>query len=339
MKTYNNLYPRIYDFANLHKAYLKARGGKRYREEVLEFSCNLEENLIQIHNELVNCLYKLSAYRQFTIKEPKERLVLALPFRDRVVQHAVCNIIEPIFDSTFIKDSYACRKGKGVLKGVKRVGKYIVKTAKNGEVYCLKMDVHKYFYSIDHDIIFGLIKRKIRCAKTLKLIKTIIDSADNPGIPIGNLTSQLLANVYLGSLDHFIKEELRVENYLRYMDDMVIIDNSKENLSRLLREIKIFLESRLRLKLNKKTQIFPIKRGLDFLGYRQFKDIRILRKIVMLKNYRKIKKFMKSGKDLDKVKESINGLLNICSYCKSNKVIQNVKNIVGEEKWAQMYLK
>lgn len=339
MKTYNNIYPRIYDFANLHKAYLKARAGKRFREEVLDFSSKLEENLIQIHNELINSLYQPSPYKQFVIKEPKERLILALPFKDRVVQHAICNIIEPIFEATFIKDSYACRKNKGVLKGVKRAAKHISSVEKTGGIYCLKMDIHKYFYSIDHHVIFEMIKKKIRCKKTLDLIKVIIDSSDNPGIPIGNLTSQLFANIYLSSLDHFIKEDLRVKYYLRYMDDMVIIDNSKENLARLLSEIKIFLKTKLRLELNKKTQIFPIKRGLDFLGYRQFRASRILRKSVMLKSYRKIKKFMKSKRKLNKVKESINGLLNICSYCKSNKVIENVKKIIGEKKWALMYSK
>lgn len=337
LKTHNKLYAKIYDFENLHKAYLCARKNKRYKREVLEFGNNLEENLIQLQNELIHESYTASAYRQFMVYEPKERLILALPFRDRVLHHAICNIIEPIFDKTMIKDTYACRKAKGVLKGVKRVSRFVGSVSQASEGYCLKMDIHKYFYSIEHETLYRLLQKKIRCKRTLNLLRIIIDSSDNPGIPIGNLTSQLFANVYLNLVDHFIKEELKIKYYVRYMDDMIIIDNDKNRLAAVLKEIIYFLRDRLSLKLNSKTQIFPIKRGIDFLGYRQYEDYRLLRKRVMLKNFKKFKKMGRANMGLGKLKIRLNSFTNLCKYCKSNKVVANVKQIIGVPKWEQMF--
>jgi RNA-directed DNA polymerase len=339
LKTHNNLYANIYDFENLHRAYLLARKNKRYKQEILEFGNNLEENLIHLQNELIYESYLPSPYRQFTVYEPKERLILALPFRDRVLQHAICSIIEPIFDRTMVKDSYACRKTKGVLKGVKRVSSFVRSLSQKGNVYCLKMDIRKYFYSIEHETLFRLLKKKIRCKRTLKLLRIILDSSQNPGIPIGNLTSQLFANVYLNEIDHFIKEELRIKHYVRYMDDMIILDNNKKRLGTVLAEIKCFLGDKLFLSLNRKTQIFPIEKGIDFLGYRQFEDCSLLRKRVMLKNFKKFKKLNKTNMSLIKLKIRIDSFLNLCSYCKSGKIVLNIKQIIGVPKWELMYSK
>ena len=338
MKTHNNIYNKIYEFDNLHKAYLKARKCKRYRQEVMDFTNNLEENLIQLHNELIYKMYEPSPYRSFIVKEPKERLILCLPFRDRVIQHAICNIIEPIFENIFIKDSYACRKNKGVIAGVERVEKFVSEVSKTGDIFCLKMDVKKYFYSINHDVLKRIIRKKIRCKDTLKLLDNIINSVDNPGLPIGSLTSQLFANVYLNQIDHFIKEELRIKQYIRYMDDMVILSNSKSLLKQQLDEIAGYIENVLMLKLNNKTQIFPIERGLDFLGYRQFKHYRILRKRVLKTNYKKFKKLTRI--DEKKLKLHLQSFLNICSYCINTKIINNLKNnIIGVQKWELMFSK
>lgn len=336
MKTYNNLYEKIYDFGNLHKAYLQARKCKRYKMEVLEFTNDLEMNLIEIQNELIYQKYQPSAYRSFIIKEPKERLILCLPFRDRVVQHAIHNVIEPIFEATFIKDSYACRKDKGTLKGIIRTEYFVFK---NESKYCLKMDIKKYFYSIDHSVLKELIKKKIRCKKTLCLLRKLIDSVDNPGLPIGSLLSQLFANVYLNSLDHFIKEELRVKKYVRYMDDMIILSDSKLQLRYYLEEITNFAENKLHLKLNSKTQIFPLNRGIDFLGYRQFSFYRVLRKRVLRTNLKKFRKLICLGTNNEKLKAKILAFVNICNYCKCEKIIQKLKNeIIGVKKWEQIFL-
>ncbi len=332
MKSFNNLHEKIYSFENLHKAYLKARRNKRYKSEVLEFSNNLEENLITLQNELIYEVYEPSRYREFIIHEPKERLILALPFRDRVIHQAINNIIEPIFEKTFINDSYACRKTKGTLTGVKKMAYYLNKNlANNKETFCLKMDVKKYFYSIDHSMLKNLLRRKIRCAKTLRLLDVIIDSTDDPGIPVGNLTSQLFANIYLNHLDHFIKETLRAKHYVRYMDDMIILHKDKKQLWNWLGEIKNFLEDELKLGLNGKTSVFNIKRGIDFLGYRQFPQGRILRKRVMTKNYKKFKKFISIDEDVNKIERSLASLRGLCKHCSAEKVLQTIYNILGEK--------
>jgi len=262
-------------------------------------------------------------------------LILALPFRDRVVHQALNNIIEPIFERIFIGDSYACRKGKGTLAGVEKMTYYLNKNlAKNKETFCLKMDVKKYFYSIDHYALKTLLNKKIRCKRTLKLLNIIIDSTDNPGIPVGNLTSQLFANIYLNPLDHFIKETLGAKHYVRYMDDMIILHKDKRQLWLWLNGIKNFLETELRLKLNKKTSVFNVKRGIDFLGYRQFPKCRILRKRIMTKNYKKFKKFAHGNVSKEKIKKSLASLQGLCKHCRAEKVLIKINEIIGENNYA-----
>ncbi|MEW5898168.1 MAG: reverse transcriptase/maturase family protein, partial [Bacillota bacterium] len=221
MKTYSNLYPFVYDFANLYKAYLKARKGKRYQDKVLQFAAQLEDNLFAIQAELINHTYRTGRYRRFYVHDPKTRPVAALPFKDRVVQHALCNVIEPLFEKSFIYDSYACRKFKGTHAGANRVTEFLKSAQRKwGKVYCLKADIAQYFPSVNHRILKAIIRKKIACPDTLQLIDEIIDSGggEGRGLPIGNLTSQLWANVYLDQLDHFIKETLREKYYVRYMD-------------------------------------------------------------------------------------------------------------------------
>lgn len=293
MKTYSDLYPQIYEFDNLHLAYLKARRNKRYKQEVLRFSARLEENLIDIQNSLIWKTYRPSRYKFFTIYEPKQRLIAALPFKDRVVHHALCNLIEPIFERPMIHDSYACRRGQGVLAGVLRTTRFLRDAGRRwGRVYCLKADVTKFFPSIDHEILKKIIRRRIACPDTLALIDTIIDSTETDrGIPIGSLTSQLWANVYLNELDHFIKETLRIQYYLRYMDDFVIFHHNKQHLAVILEEVIGYLGVCLRLSLNRKTQIFPIQpRCVDFLGYRIWPNHRLLRKANVTRTKRKFRK-------------------------------------------------
>lgn len=288
-KTYNNLYPDIYSFESLHAAYMLARRGKRERREVQKFEQDLEGNLIQLQNELIWGMYQTGHYRQFIVNEPKERLVAALPFRDRVLQHSLVSVIEPIWERRFIFDSYACRPGKGTHKGADRAEAMLRKVKReHSHVYVLKADISKFFYSIDHGVMKSLVRRRIRCRRTLKLIDGIIDSTAMPGdphpvgLPIGNLTSQLFANVYLNELDEFVKHVLREKNYLRYMDDFLIVHHDKAHLHRIRAQIERFLWERLRLKTNSKTQVFPVGerfgRAVDFLGYRIWTTHRRIRK-------------------------------------------------------------
>ncbi|OQX20830.1 MAG: hypothetical protein BWK75_04510 [Candidatus Altiarchaeales archaeon A3] len=278
-KTYKNLFVGVCSFENLHDAYLKAMKGRGYKDEVIGFSYNLEENLFRIKAELETQTYKPDAYKEFYIYDSKKRLIKAPSFRDRVVHHALCNVIEPVFDKTFIYDSYACRKGKGTHKGVDQLQKFIRKT---NEGYALKCDVVQYFPGIDHETLLEIIDRKIKDEKVMWLADVIIRSSETSagskkGLPIGNLTSQLFANIYLNELDYFVKHKLKIKNYVRYVDDFVILQN-KQKLCEIKTQVIEFLRT-LKLEIHsEKANIFPVKHGIDFLGYGIFHSHRLLRK-------------------------------------------------------------
>lgn len=296
--TYNNLFAEIYSFQNLFKAYLKARKNKRYKDDVLQFSANLEENLIQLQNELIHKTYEPGRYHEFYVYDPKTRLVMAAPFKDRVLHHALCNVIEPIFERLFIYHSYACRSGKGTHAGVDCTSKFLRRAIhKYGTVYCFKADISKYFQSINHNILRAIIRRKIGCKDTLWLIDKIISSTAqegdiNPiGLPVGNLTSQLFANVYLNELDYYMKHAQRNEFYIRYMDDFLVIHPDKRYLHTLWRDTAVFLKDNLALQMNHKTAVFPITQGVDFLGYRIWPHHKVLRKGNVKRIKRIVKKF------------------------------------------------
>lgn len=289
MITHNNIFDKFITFQALYDAYLKARKGKRMRRSCLEFEQNLEGNLIQLQNELVWGEYKTGGYRSFAVHEPKTRTITALvSFRDRVVHHALMNEINPIFEKSFISDSYACIVGKGTHAGAnaaQRMMRACLST--HGKIYALKADVRRYFASVDHCVLKRLLRKKISCKRTLTILDDIVDSYSEPmargrGIPIGNLTSQLFANIYLNELDQLVKCRKREKWYVRYMDDFVIMSGDKDHLRWLRVDIERFLSETLTLELNNKTQIFPVShkngRGLDFLGYHMWPDRRRLRK-------------------------------------------------------------
>jgi retron-type reverse transcriptase len=288
-KTYNNLFPKVYDFAALHAAYIRARAGKRNNREVQHFEQDLEGNLIQLQNELIWGMYRIGEYRPFKIYEPKERNVAALPFRDRVVQHALVAVIEPLWERRFIADSYACRPGRGTHRGADRAQAMLRKVQReHGKVAIFKADIAKYFQSIDHGILKSLLRKRIACKQTLALLDHIIDSANvlhgtpGVGLPIGNLTSQLSANIYLHELDEFVKHGLREPHFGRYMDDFYVVHHDKAHLQSVRIKVEAFLESHLRLHTNHKTQVFPLGmlhgRAFDFLGYRIWTTHRRVRK-------------------------------------------------------------
>jgi len=236
VKTFKHLYPQIHAFENLETAFRKARRGKRHKPSVASFEINLGEELLALQEELETETYQPGPYTHFHLYDGKPRRISAAPFRDRVVHHALCNLIEPIWEARFIHDSYACRKGKGAHAAVERYQGWARRYT-----YALKMDVEKYFPSIDRDILKEKLRQRVKDRNVLSLLDRIIDTGpltrgaapffpgddlfalDRPtGIPIGNLTSQLFSNVYLGELDRFVKQELRWKPYLRYMDDILL---------------------------------------------------------------------------------------------------------------------
>jgi retron-type reverse transcriptase len=299
-KTFNTLWPQIIEWQTLIDAWAKTAKGRTRQRDVIAFRANLEPNLIEIHQSLIHKTYRTGPYHRFFIFEPKRREIASLPLKDRVVQHALTIVIEPIFEAQFIDQSFACRKGKGAHKGVDTVQRYIREVKrKHGAVYALKADISKYFPSICHDALKRMIRKKIACKETLWLIDSIIDSsADHDaltprGIPIGNLSSQMFANIYLHELDHFVKHTLRETRYARYMDDFVIIHHDKFHLHQIRRTIEDFLWAELGLRTNSKTQVFPIGdggRALDFLGYRIWPTHRALRKDSINRMKRKMRR-------------------------------------------------
>ncbi len=291
MKRYGNLWNDLISWDNLLHAVRKAQRGKRFRREVARFIFHLEPELLRLQEELSQRTYLPGPYRTFRIYEPKPRLISAAPFRDRVVHHALTNVIGPIFERSFIFDSYACRIGKGTHAAVDRCQRYARRFR-----YVLKADIRKFFPSIDHQILKQLISRKIKDPDVLWLVNLIVDHS-NPqdrivtwfaddtlftplerrrGLPLGNQTSQFFANVYLDPLDHFVKDSFSVGGYIRYVDDFLLFSNDKRQLARARSEIAQLL-SQLRVRLHPtKCVVFPARQGIRFLGYRIFPTHRLL---------------------------------------------------------------
>jgi hypothetical protein len=265
MKRANNLYQRICSVENLNLADNIARKGKLSQPGVIGHIKNCDKNIQLLHEALIGKTYKTSEYTTFSIFEPKERLIFRLPyFPDRIVHHAVMNVLEPIFISTFTADTYSCIKKRGIHAAADAV-KQALKD-KEGTQFCLKLDIRKFYPSVDHGILKQLLRKKLKDQDLLWLLDGIINSAD--GLPIGNYLSQYFANFYLTYFDHWIKEERRVKYYFRYADDMVILSDNKPYLHELLAEISSYLQDNLKLNVKDNYQVFPVDaRGIDFVGY------------------------------------------------------------------------
>jgi retron-type reverse transcriptase len=293
LKRHGNLWEKLISFESLLRAADTARRGKRFRPAVAAFHFDQERALWRLHEELTSKTYQPGAYRSFFIFEPKKRQISAAPYRDRVVHHALVNVLEPIYERTFIADSYACRKGKGTHAGVARCQEFARRFR-----YVLKADIQKFFPSLDHEILKQLVARKIKDPDVLWLVNRIIDHSNRQeeiqswfpsddlftpgerrrGIPIGNQTSQFFANVYLDPLDHFVKDRLGNKGYVRYVDDFLVFSNDKKQLADTREQIRDFLAP-LRLRLHPaKSVLFPVKHGIRFLGYRVFPTHRLLPK-------------------------------------------------------------
>ena len=281
MKTLDGVYDEMFSFQELYQSYLKARRRKRFRGDVMLFTDRLEENLAALEQELKTGTYRVRKYRRFYVSEPKLRLVMAQQFRDRVVQWAIYRQLMPFYDKMFIEDSYACRLNKGSHKAADRLQYWLEQVErKPGEYYYLKLDISKYFYRVDHEILISILKKRVKDERLMVLLEQIIncetenfglplgvspqdipteDWLSDVGMPIGNLSSQLFANIYLNELDQYCKHELHLHFYVRYADDIIILLDSKEKLHKVKDLLKHF---------NKKTVIRPCRLGVDFVGYR-----------------------------------------------------------------------
>lgn len=306
MKRIGNLYQHIISLENLRIADTKAMKGKLNQKGVKSHLRNAEDNLLKLHAMLSNKTYKTSEYKIFPIYEPKERIIYQLPyFPDRIAHHAIMNVLEPMFVRNFITQTYSCIKGRGI-KGAADAVKRALKDTTSTQ-YCLKLDIKKFYPSINHDVLKELLRRKIKDNDLLWLLNEIIDSTD--GLPIGNYLSQYFANFYLSYFDHWLKEQMQVKYYFRYADDIVILSDNKQYLHTLLIEIKRYLNDNLKLSVKENYQIFPVwSRGIDFVGYVFYHTHTRLRKSIK-QNFARMLVKNKNEKSI----ASYNGWLSHCN--------------------------
>lgn len=275
MKVYKNLYPKITSPENLFLAWDEFRRGKQAKLDVMKFEWQLEPNIFNLHHELATGTYSHGLYHAFYITDPKQRLIHKASVRDRILHHAIFKILNPVYEPTFIAHSFSCRVGKGTHCGVVSLAKMLQQVSRNHTqpCYALKCDVSRFFASVDQIKLLNLLSNKIDDGYTIKLLSEVIGSFSTKrqagkGLPIGNLTSQLFANVYLNEFDQFIKHHLKIKYYVRYTDDFVIVDSDIEYLKSLLPKIKKFLADSLSLELHpSKVTIRKYSSGIDFLGY------------------------------------------------------------------------
>ena len=298
-KKHRNLIDLIADDDNLQNAYYKTAKGKKRSFGYLEFKEYDQINIESIKAELLDSSYTIGSYRHFTVYEPKPRLIYALDFKDRLVQHALCNVIAPIFDKSLLPYTFACRKGKGTHAGIRHVQSTL---RREKPTHFLKTDYSKFFPSVDLSLLHRMIFKKIRCEKTLILLRQIIPTSGK-GIPIGSLTSQIFANVYGNVIDRFIHFELGHRHWARYMDDIVILDNDPERLKQSFVRIKSFSQDHMGMGISK-WQLSPVSKGIDFLGYRIWSSHKLLRKDSVFRAKRKVSNCVKH-KDQDALQKFI----------------------------------
>lgn len=296
MNTVKGLHEKMGTFGNANISFNQAAKCKRFTEEVLAFSMVKEEELLRAKEELKTLSYEQGPYKVFKVFEPKERMIMALPFYDRVVQHMICNVIQPVFEKGFYYHSYACRKGKGMHAASNTLYQWLYETEVKSslKMYAYKGDISKYFASIPHEPLKVECRRYIGDKKALVLMDRIIDHngilKDGVGIPVGNLTSQLFANVYGNKLDKFCKHVLHIPLYIRYMDDFIILTDDLEQLKEWVKRIEEFLETEMLLHINPKSTILYAKNGIDFCGFIHYTDHKKVRK----QSVRRLKKAVKA---------------------------------------------
>jgi len=313
-KKYGYLYEKAFTRENLYDAYLDSRKGKRSKIGTYLFEKHLAQNLDVLYEELKRDEYVPSPYREFIVYEPKQRVVQAPHFRDLVVQHAIYRVIYNIFNSAFIDTSYACRKNGGTHKASQYTQQEMRKYS--GDSYFIKLDIRKFFYSIDRDVLKKLFEKKIKDKRFINLMMTFTDAnTSKKGIPIGNLLSQIYSLIYLNELDHFVKHELKIKSYVRYVDDFVLIGLTLEEAKEMKEKCEKFVQDKLHLELSHWT-IQKINKGINFVGYRTWKSVKFVRK-------HSLYKFKKSVK-----KQKVDAIVSIIGHAKGTKSLQYFKTIL-----------
>jgi RNA-directed DNA polymerase len=347
MKTYKNLYPKLCSYSNLEKAFYKAKKNKSKKFYVKEFEKNLQKNLLELKKDLETLKYRPEPLTKFTIQDPKTRVIRKSIFKDRVVHHVVINILEPIFDKTFIFDSYANRLRKGTTTALTRYDYFKRKISKNGtkiknafdnnsiKGYVLKADIRHFFDSVDQKILLDIIAKKIRDDKVLWLINIILKNFDNnkKGMPLGNMTSQFFANLYLNNFDQFVKKRLRMKYYLRYVDDFVILHKDKMVLEDCKDKISRYMMN-LRLDLHpEKSKIYPLYKGINLLGFKVFYHYRLVRKRNVKIFLNRLNEFEKEYKDgylsRNILLEKLQGWFAYSNWGNSYKLRKNLVNTIA----------
>jgi len=312
MKRVGHLFEKMIAFDNLLSASRRAMQGSGRTDPVCRFFFRLEPELLKLQKELAQGSYRPGAYRFFTVHDPKERTIAVAPFRDRVVHHAVVGVLIPVYERVFIHDSYATRPEKGTHRAILRARSFVRRWP-----WYLKADVKKYFDSVDHEILMDILKRKLKDGRVLDLLERIVDNTPTPGkgLPIGNLTSQFLANVYLDPLDHEIKDRRRIRGYIRYMDDLIVFGDSKTELLSQKMFIEQYLEEKLDLRLKPGgTYVNRSKHGLSFLGVRIFERIIRVRPENLRRSLRRMHRRIREWR---------------CGRLDEDSMVQSVESIVG----------
>lgn len=341
MKKFKNLYRNIIHIEQLFYAWDTFIIGKRKRRDVAKFEWDLERNIFDLHQDLTNKTYRHDSYFSFYITDPKQRHIHKATVRDRVVHHAVFQVLNALLEPSFIAYSFSCRVGKGVHKGVNAVAKMARKVSKNftGPCFALKCDVRKFFDSIDHNILLKILREKITDTETMALLENIIESYiseqsnlfERRGIPIGNLTSQLFANVYMNEFDQFIKHELRVKHYARYTDDFVILSDDRQYLVNLLPVIEQTLKERLSLTLHPgKIHLTTLLQGIDFLGYVIRPHHHLIRTVTKRRMIRKLKVKIAEHEEekisAEELVQTLNSYLGVLSHAEAHHLSDDLSN-------------
>lgn len=326
MKISHGLYEKFTSLEHLFQAWNEFKKGKRKKRDVGIFEVNLEDNLFTLQEQLRTKTYRHASYKAFNIYDPKFRHIHKANVVDRIVHHAIVSVIEPTFDKTFIYDAYSCRINKGTHRAVSRLFTFVRKVSLNytNRCFALKLDIKKFFENVDHEILLACIRKKVEDEDVLWLIEHILKSfSKEKGIPIGNLTSQIFANVYLNELDQFVKHELKIKYYLRYADDFLILSEKRIFLEELIPKINIFLETKLALSLHEnKIVIRKYTQGIDFLGYIVLPHYILPRTKTKQRIFKKLKA---------KVEEFRNGKISATSLC------QTVQSYLGYLTHANTY--
>ncbi|PIZ98289.1 MAG: RNA-dependent DNA polymerase [Candidatus Komeilibacteria bacterium CG_4_10_14_0_2_um_filter_37_10] len=308
----------IISLENLLTAWQEFLCGKRNRKDVQEFCTNLMDNIFQLYRNLVYHKYEHGGYEAFKVFDPKIRNIHKASINDRLLHHAIYRQLYPFFDRTFIFDSYSCRLGKGTHKAIIRFNQFFLRVSRNNAKICwvLKGDIKSFFASIDHELLINILKEYIPDKYIIWLLKNIINSfqtREGKGLPLGNLTSQLFANIYLNEFDQFVKHKIKAKFYIRYVDDFTILSDNKKWLENQINLIEEFLLTELKLNIHpKKIFIRTVSSGVDFLGWINFPDHRILRKTTRLRMIRRLKDHFAN--------DSLNSYLGLMKHGNSNKI-------------------